>query len=78
MDSASRSRSTSATPGRGSTAYEAQVRAAQQPGSRLAVRVEGRTAVVAGTRTVRLPFRLPGTQPVQVSAVARARAPVLP
>ncbi len=58
-------------------AYEAQVRGAQ-PGLRLALRLEGRTAVVTGSRTVRLPFRLPGTGPVRVSAVARARAPVLP
>ena len=58
-------------------AYEGQVRA-QQPGLRLVLRLEGRTAVVTGARTVRLPFRLPGTGPVRVSAVARARAPVLP
>ena len=58
-------------------AYEGQARA-QQPGLRLALRLEGRTAVVTGSRTVRLPFRLPGTGPVRVSAVARARAPVLP
>jgi hypothetical protein len=58
-------------------AYEGQV-SAQQPGLRLALRLEGRTAVVTGTRTVRLPFRLPGTGPVRVTAVARARAPVLP
>ena len=58
-------------------AYEDQVRGSQ-PGLALGVRVEGRTAVVTGARTVRLPFRLPGTRPVRVSAVARARAPVLP
>ena len=58
-------------------AYEAQARA-QQPGLRLVLRVEERTAVVTGSRTVRLPFRLPGTGPVRVSAVARSRAPVLP
>jgi len=58
-------------------AYEGQVRR-QQPGLRLALRLDGRTAVVTGSRTVRLPFRLPGTGPVRVSAVARARAPVLP
>lgn len=58
-------------------AYEEQVRG-QQPGLRLALRLEGRTAVVTGSRTVRLPFRLPGTGPVRVSAIARARAPVLP
>ena len=58
-------------------AYEGQVRA-QQPGLRLALRLEGRTAVVTASRTVRLPFRLPGTGAVEVSAIARARAPVLP
>ena len=58
-------------------AYEGQVRA-QQPGLRLVLRLEGRTAVVTGSRTVRLPFRLPGTGTVRVSAIARARAPVLP
>ena len=57
--------------------YEGRARA-QQPGLRLALRLEGRTAVVTGSRTVRLPFQLPGTGPVRVSAVARARAPVLP
>ena len=58
-------------------AYEAGARA-QQPGLRLALRLEGRTAVVTASRTVRLPFRLPGAAPVRVSAVARAQAPVLP
>jgi hypothetical protein len=58
-------------------AYEAHARG-QQPGLRLVLRLEGRTAVVTGSRTVRLPFRLPGTGPVRVSAVARSRAPVLP
>ena len=58
-------------------AYDAQTRG-QQPGLRLVLRIEGRTAVVTGSRTVRLPFRLPGTGPVRVSAVARSRAPVLP
>ena len=57
--------------------HEALVRL-QQPGLRLVLRLEGRTAVVTGSRTVRLPFRLPGTGPVRVSAVARAQAPVLP
>ena len=57
--------------------YEATARRSQ-PGLTLAVRIEGRTAVVTGTRTVRLPFRLPGTAPVSVTAVARARAPVGP
>ena len=58
-------------------AYEAQARG-QQPGLRLVLRLEERTAVVTGSRTVRLPFRLPGTGPVRVSAGARSRAPVLP
>lgn len=58
-------------------AYEVQARS-QQPGLRLGLRLEGRTAVVTGSRTVRLPFRLPGTGPVRVSATARSRAPVLP
>ncbi|MDP9465891.1 MAG: pilus assembly protein TadG-related protein [Actinomycetota bacterium] len=58
-------------------AYEGQMRR-QQLGLRLVVRLEGRTAVVTGSRVVRLPFRLPGTGPVRVFAVARARAPVLP
>ena len=58
-------------------AYEAQARA-QQPGLRLVLRLEGRTAVVTGSRTVRLPFRLPGAGQVRVSAVARARSPVQP
>ena len=59
------------------SAYEGQARE-QQPGLRLGLRLEGRTAVVTGSRTVRLPFRLPGTGPVRVSAVARAQAPVSP
>ena len=58
-------------------AYEAQARGAQ-PGLSLALRLEGSTAVVTGTRTVALPFALPGTHPVRVVAVARARAPVQP
>ena len=57
--------------------YEGQV-ATGQPGLALDVRLEGRTAVVTGRRTVVLPFRLPGVPPVEVVAVARARAPVLP
>ena len=57
--------------------YEAQARA-QQPGLRLAVRIEGRTAVVSGVRVLRLPFALPGIAPVRVQSVARARAPVGP
>lgn len=58
-------------------AYEAWVQE-HQPGLALGLRLEGGTAVVHATRTVRLPFRLPGTGPVQVRAVARARAPVVP
>jgi hypothetical protein len=58
-------------------AYEGQVRS-QQPGLGLAVRLEGRTAVVTARRTVPLPLRVPGVGPVQVRAVARAEAPVLP
>ena len=58
-------------------AYEAQARTGQ-PGLSLGLRLEGRTAVVTAARTVRLPFRLPGVRPVQVRAVARARAPVQP
>lgn len=58
-------------------AYEAQAQVAQ-PGLSLGLRLEGSTAVVTGVRVVRLPFRLPGRQVVRVSAVARARAPVLP
>ncbi len=58
-------------------AYEGRARG-QQPGLSLGLRLEGRTAVVAGARRVRLPFRLPGATEVEVSAEARARAPVLP
>ena len=47
-----------------------------QPGLRLQVRVEGTTAVVTGARTVTPPFPVFGTGPVEVTAVARARAPV--
>ena len=58
-------------------AYEAQARRAQ-PGLVLGVRLDGRTAVVTGTRSVRLPMRFPGSAAVRVTAVARARAPVAP
>ena len=58
-------------------AYEARVRSSH-PGLALTVRIEGRTAVVTGTRTVPLPLGVPGVGPVQVRAVARAQAPVLP
>lgn len=49
-----------------------------QPGLALAVRVDGDTAVVTGTRRVRPPFPVFGQGPVTVTAVARARAPVAP
>ena len=50
-----------------------------QPGLALVVRVDGRTAVVTATRTVRLPFPVPGsTASVLVESVARARAPAAP
>ena len=58
-------------------AYEVEARASQ-PGLELAVQVDGRTAVVRAVRVVTLPFRLPGTGPVSVESVARARAPVVP
>jgi Flp pilus assembly protein TadG len=49
-----------------------------QPGLQLAVRIEGgTTAVVTGTRRVRPPFAAFGDREVVVTAVARARAPVL-
>ena len=57
--------------------YEVRARG-EQPGLQLALRLDGPTAVVTADRTVVLPFRLPGTSPVQVRSVARARAPVLP
>lgn len=51
----------------------------QQPGLALVVRLDGRTAVVTATRTVRLPFPVPGsTGSVLVESVARARAPAAP
>jgi uncharacterized membrane protein len=58
-------------------AYAAGARAGQ-PGLRLALSLEGSTAVVEGVRVVGLPFPLPGRGPVTVRAVARARAPVVP
>jgi len=52
---------------------------AQQPGLALVVRLDGRAAVVTATRTVRLPFPVPGsTGSVLVESVARARAPAAP
>ncbi len=59
-------------------AYEAQA-AVGQPGLRLSVQVDGRTAVVTATRTVALPFPVPGSPgTVDVQSVARARAPAVP
>jgi len=59
-------------------AYEAEA-AAAQPGLRLSVQVDGRTAVVTATRTVPLPFPVPGSPgTVDVQSVARARAPAVP
>jgi Flp pilus assembly protein TadG len=58
-------------------AYQADA-AVGQPGLRLAVRIEsGTTAVVTGTRRVRPPFAVFGEREVVVTAVARARAPVV-
>ncbi len=57
-------------------AYQADAQTGQ-PGLRLAVRLEGTTAVVTGTRVVRPPFGVFGQGDVTVTAVARARAPVL-
>jgi hypothetical protein len=48
-----------------------------QPGLRLSVRLEGTTAVVTGARVVRPPFPVLSTGDVTVTAVARARAPVV-
>jgi Flp pilus assembly protein TadG len=61
------------------SAYEAST-AQGQPGLRMRGTVDGGyTAVVTATRTVRLPFsgRL-GVAAVEVGAVARARAPLVP
>lgn len=59
-------------------AYEARA-VAQQPGLQLSVQVDGRTAVVTATRTVTLPFPVPGSvRGVDVQSVARARAPTTP
>ena len=57
-------------------AYEADARTGQ-PGLELAVRVEGQTAVVTAQRRVRPPFRVLGQGEVTLTAVARARAPVV-
>ena len=48
-----------------------------QPGLQLSVRLEGDTAVVTGVRRVRPPFPVFGRDEVVVTAVARARAPVV-
>jgi hypothetical protein len=58
-------------------AYRADA-AATQPGLRMSVEVDGRTAVVRATRTVTLPLGLLSTGPVTVEAEARARAPLAP
>ncbi len=58
-------------------AYRADV-AANQPGLRLSVAVDGRTAVVRATRTLNLPLAILSTGPVTVEAEARARAPLAP
>lgn len=59
-------------------AYEAAVRS-QQPGLALSVQLEGRTAVVTATRTVRLPLRVPGgPSTVQIVVRAQAQAPTAP
>ncbi len=58
--------------------YQTQV-AASQPGLRLTVRVDGRTAAVRASRTLRLPLRVPGgSGSIEVTAEASARAPTLP
>jgi Flp pilus assembly protein TadG len=58
-------------------AYQADARAGQ-PGLELAVRIEaGTTAVVTASRRVRPPFAVLGQREVVVTAVARARAPVV-
>lgn len=59
-------------------AYEGAA-AVDQPGLRLRAEVEGGvTAVVVASRTVDLPFSgLLGRAPVEATAVARARAPVV-
>lgn len=58
-------------------AYHATA-AQSQPGLRLSVKVDGRTAVVRASRTVTPPLSLLSTGPVTVEAVARARAPLAP
>ena len=57
-------------------AYEADARVGQ-PGLDLTVSIDGATAVVTGVRVVRPPFPVFGTGEVTVTAVAKARAPVV-
>ena len=58
--------------------YQARA-VAQQPGLVLSVQIDGRTAVVTATRTVTLPFPVPGSsRTVEVQSIARARAPTVP
>ena len=60
---------------RGRVMTYARQAAEQQPGLTLVVRLDGRTAVVTASRTLRLPFPVPGSAgSVRVEAVARARA----
>ncbi len=64
---------------RSRVATYARQAAVEQPGLRLEVRLDGRTAVVTATRPLTLPFPVPGSAgTVQVAAVARARAPATP
>ena len=58
-------------------AYRADAEATQ-PGLRMTVEVDGRTAVVRATRTLTLPLAILSTGPVTVEAEARARAPLSP
>lgn len=51
--------------------------AVTQPGLLMRVRLEGNEAVVEAVRTVRPPFPVLGTGPVEVRSVARARASVV-
>ena len=57
-------------------AYQADAQVGQ-PGLQLSVRLEGTTAVVTAARVVRPPFAVFGQGDVTVTAVARARAPVI-
>ena len=51
---------------------------AGQPGLRMTVRIDGRTAVVRASRTVTLPLGILSSGPVTVEAEARARARLAP